>query len=111
MSGPKLIAGKAAPAPPPREYYRVRGTILPRFITAGAVTPDRGIAFEPERGERTAFAELLRVGAIRIDTGGRYWFDADAYDAAEAARSLRMVPWLIASAILIATIAMLFYRG
>ena len=106
------------PSPPPsapraqRTRYLVRGTIAPRFIDAHAVEAEDAIAFAPaDPREAKAFARMIADGAIRAARPGAYWFDMDTYEAAEARRRIRMLPWLVAVPVVIAAIATLFYRG
>ncbi|MEH3158445.1 MAG: hypothetical protein PGN08_05615 [Sphingomonas taxi] len=42
---------------------------------------------------------------------GRFWFDMDAYEAAAAVRRAKRVPVMLIVALLIAAVAVLFYRG
>ena len=99
-----------APGGTVRDRYLVHGTIAPRFVEARAVTADDAIAFRPaDAREVKAFAAMIADGSIRA-TGGRFWFDMDAYEAAAAARRATRVPVLLMVALLVAAVAVLFYR-
>lgn len=93
-----------------RERYLVHGPIAPRFVDARAVTADEAIAFTPaDAREAKAFAAMVADGSIRA-AGRRFWFDMDAYEAAAAARRAKRVPVAVTIALLIAVVAVLFYR-
>lgn len=95
-----------------RDRYLVHGTIAPRFVEARAVTADDAIAFTPaDAREARAFAAMIADGSIRVPGPGRFWFDMDAYEAAAAARRAKRVPVMLIVALLIAAVAVLFYRG
>ena len=95
-----------------RESYLVRGSIAPRFVAAHAVTAGDAIAFVPaDAREAKALAAMLSDGSIRVAAPGRFWFDMTAYEAAAAARRARRVPVLLMVALLVAAVALLFYRG
>ncbi|MCP3735121.1 hypothetical protein M9979_09595 [Sphingomonas sp. RP10(2022)] len=95
-----------------RDRYLVHGTIAPRFVEAHAVTPDDAVAFTPaDAREAKAFAAMIADGSIRMPAQGRFWFDMDAYEAAAAARRAKRVPVMVIVALLVAVVAVLFYRG
>ena len=95
-----------------RDRYLVRGSIAPHFVAAHAVTADDAIAFTPrDAREARAFAAMIADGSIRMPAAGRFWFDMDAYETAAAARRTRRVPVLVLVALLIAGVAVVFYRG
>lgn len=95
-----------------RDRYLVRGTIAPRFVEAHAVTAEDAIVFEPANaGEAKAFAAMIADGSIRMPRTGRFYFDMIAYEAAADARRARRVPVLVLVALLIAAVAVMFYRG
>jgi hypothetical protein len=95
-----------------RDRYLVHGSIAPRFVDAHAVTPDDAIAFEPaDAGEAKALAAMIADGSVRMPSAGRSYFDMDAYEAAAAARRAKSVPVMLIVALLIAVVAVTFYRG
>lgn len=95
-----------------RDRYLVHGTIAPRFVDAHAVTASDAIAFTPaDAREAKAFAAMLADQSIRLASPGRYWFDMHAYEAAAASRRARRMPVMLIAALLVAAVAMLFYRG
>ena len=100
-----------APRGTVRDRDLVHGTIAPRFVEAHAVTADDAIAFTPtDAREAKAFAAMIADGSIRTMAQGRFWFDMDAYEAAAAARRAKRVPVLLMVALLIAAVAVVFYR-
>ncbi|MCU6455416.1 hypothetical protein LPN01_15145 [Sphingomonas sp. A2-49] len=95
-----------------RDRYLVRGSIAPHFVEVRAVTADDAIAFVPaDAREAKAFAAMIADGSIRMPRAGRFYFDMDAYEAAAAARRARSVPVMLIVALLVAAVAVLFYRG
>ncbi|USU11896.1 hypothetical protein NF701_15390 [Sphingomonadaceae bacterium OTU29THOMA1] len=95
-----------------RDRYLVHGTIAPRFVDAHAVTASDAIDFAPaDAREAKAFAAMVSDGSIRVAVPGRFWFDMDAYEAAEAGRRAKRVPVMLIVTLLIAVGAVMFYRG
>lgn len=95
-----------------RDRYLVHGTVAPRFIEAHAVTASDAIAFTPvDAREAKAFAAMISTGAIRMPRPGHFYFDMDAYEAAAAARRAKSVPVMLIVAVLIAAVAVMFYRS
>ncbi|GAA0668007.1 hypothetical protein GCM10009102_17690 [Sphingomonas insulae] len=94
-----------------RDRYLVKGSIAPRFVEARAVTADDAIPFAPaDAREARAFASMIADGSIRMPAKGRFYFDMDAYEAAAAARRAKSVPVMLIVALLVAVVAVLFYR-
>lgn len=54
---------------------------------------------------------MIANGAVRIGAGGRVWFDMDAYEAAAAERTRRMLPIAIGLSLIVAALAVYFYAG
>ncbi len=100
------------PAPPrlPAGALRVRGRIAEAMLAAHALSPEDAIDFTPDPRDATAFAKLRDAGIVREVPGGRFWFDLVAYHLREQARSRDAVIWSLAVAVMIAAVAMLFYR-
>jgi hypothetical protein len=95
-----------------RDRYLVHGTIAPRFVDAHAVTASDAIDFAPaDSREAKAFAAMVSDGSIRMAGPERFWFDMDAYEAAAAERRAKRVPVMLIVALLVAVVAVLFYRG
>lgn len=95
-----------------RDRYLVHGTVAPQFVAARAVTADEAMAFTPaDPREARAVAAMLADGSLRRVAGDRLWFDMDAYETAAAARRAKRVPVLVLVALLVAIVAVLFYRG
>ena len=108
------LTGTTAPAPPPRlppGALRVRGRIAEAMLAAHALAPEDAIEFAPDPRDAAAFAKLRAAGIVREVPGGRFWFDLVAYHLREQARSRHMVPLALGVAVLIAVVAVLFYRG
>jgi len=94
-----------------RDRYLVRGSIAPQFVEAHAVTADDAIAFTPaDAREAKAFAAMIADGSIRMPAKGRFYFDMEAYEAAAAVRRAKSVPVMLIVALLIAAVALVFYR-
>ena len=94
-----------------RDRYLVHGTIAPRFVAAHAVIADDAMPFTPAGArEAKAFAAMIADGSIRGVGQGRFWFDIHAYETAAAARRAKRVPVLLMVALLIAAVAVAFYR-
>ena len=95
-----------------RAHYLVRGTIAPHFVEAGALSAKDAIAFSPPDPRQVKeLAAMVADGSIRTLGNGRFWFDMDAYEAATDARRRRNLPILILAALIVAAVAVLFYRG
>lgn len=95
-----------------RERYLVHGTVAPRFVDAHAVTASDAMPFAPaDQREARAFSAMVADGSIRISAPGRFWFDMEAYEAAAAARRAKRVPVLLIVALLVAAVAVAFYRA
>ena len=94
------------------DRYLVHGTIAPRFVDAHAVTASDAIAFAPaDVREAKAFAAMVTDGSIRAAGPGRFWFDMQAYEAAAARRRARRLPVMLIVSLLVALVALAFYRG
>lgn len=94
-----------------RDRYLVHGPIAPRFVDAHAVMASDAIAFVPaDAREARAFAAMMSDGSIRVARPGQFWFDMGAYEAAAAARRAKRVPVMLIVALLVAAVAVLFYR-
>jgi hypothetical protein len=96
----------------PAAARRVRGPVAGHFLAQHALSPGEAIAFVPkDRVERWWFDRFRRIGALREAPPGRWWFDLAAYHRDAQAFSWRWVPIAIAVPVVIAAVAMLFYRG
>ncbi|MEO7169241.1 MAG: hypothetical protein V4610_23365 [Pseudomonadota bacterium] len=96
----------------PAAVRRVRGPVAAHFLAHHALSPEDAIDFVPrDRVERWWFDRFRRIGALREAEPGRYWFDLVAYHLEAQAFSRRWVPIAIAVSVVIAAVAMLFYRG
>jgi hypothetical protein len=100
--------------PPPRlpaGALRVRGRIPAAMLAAHALAPEDAIEFAPDPRDGAAFEKLRAAGIVREVPGGRFWFDLVAYHLREQARSRVAVMWSLGLAVMVAAIAVLFYRG
>lgn len=102
--------------PPPPERYppgalRVRGRIAEAMLAAHALAPEDAIAFTPDARDVAAFAKMRADNIIRDVPGGRFWLDLVAYHLREQARGRVLAMWTFGLALIVAAIAMLFYRG
>ena len=81
------------------------------MLAAHALAPEDAIEFAPDPRDAAAFEKLRAAGIVREVPGGRFWFDLVAYHLREQARSRAWCRWALGLAVLIAAIAVLFYRG
>ena len=96
----------------PAAARRVRGPVAGHFLAHHALSPEDAIDFVPkDRVELWWFERFRRIGALREVAPGRYWFDLVAYHLDREAFSRRWVPIAIAVSVVVAVVAMLFYRG
>ncbi|QDZ06530.1 hypothetical protein FPZ24_02795 [Sphingomonas panacisoli] len=107
------LTSTSTPAPPrlPAGALRVRGRIAEAMLAAHALAPEDAIEFAPDPRDGAEFAKLRAAGIVREVPGGRYWFDLVAYHLREQARSRVAVMWTLGLAVMIAAVAVLFYRG
>lgn len=114
MTNRLQLTGTTEPAPPPRlppGALRVRGRIAEAMLAAHALAPEDAIEFTPDPRDAAAFEKLRAAGIVREVPGGRFWFDLVAYHLRERQRSQHMVPLALGVAVLIAVVAVFFYRG
>jgi len=107
------LTGTSAPAPVrwPPGALRVRGRIAEAMLAAHALAPEDAIDFTPDPRDAAAFAAMRADGVVREVAGGRFWFDLVAYHLREQARGRVRAMWGFGLALVVATIAVLFYRG
>jgi hypothetical protein len=82
--------------------------VVERFMTPGAVSPDKAIPFTPlgDR-QRTQFELLQKRGAI-MPAGNRYYLDQGAFDAMRARdRRVRGAVFVAVAAVLVAGVVAL----
>ncbi|WP_431469814.1 hypothetical protein [Sphingosinithalassobacter sp. LHW66-3] len=95
-----------------RRSYRARRAIAAFFAAQHAITAAEAIRYVPRTpAEREAFEDLQTRGLVRSAGEQTYFMLLPAYDAYEDARRRRLVPLVIGGAVLVALVAMLFYRG
>ena len=98
--------------PLPAAARRVRGPVAGHFLAHHALAPEDAIDFAPkDRVERWWFDRFRQRGVLREVAPGRYWFDLVAYHLDAQAFSRRWVPIAMVVSVVIALVAMLFYRG
>ena len=112
MNQPRLTRTGTTPAPLTPTRYLVRGTIAPRFVEANALAAADAIAFVPaDELEARELARMIADGSMRRSGTDRLYLDMVAYAAVVEARRRRLLPWLVIVPVLLAGIAVLFYRG
>jgi len=108
------LTGTSAPAEPqrmPAGALRVRGRIAEAMLALHAIAPEDAVDYSPEPRDAREFDRLRAAGIVREVPGGRYWFDLIAYHLRERARSRVATMWAFGIALVVAAVAVLFYRG
>ena len=90
---------------------RTRSRIARAMIQAHALAPEQAIAFNPGPSDVTELMKLRKAGVVRETLPGHYWLDlvANHYREQQAGRVRAM--WAFGISLMIAAIAVLFYRG
>lgn len=108
------LTGITAPPVPPRlpaGALRVRGRIAAAMLAAHALAPEDAIAFAPDPRDAAAFEKLRAAAIVREVPGGRFWFDLVAYHLREQALGRVRAMWASGIALVVAAVAVMFYRG
>jgi hypothetical protein len=95
----------------PAGALRVRGRIAEAMLALHAIAPEDAVDYSPEPRDAREFDRLRAAGIVREVPGGRYWFDLIAYHLRERARSRVATMWAFGIALVVAAVAVLFYRG
>lgn len=103
--------GPAGPPPIHPAMLRTRSRIVRAMIQAHALAPEQAIAFNPAPRDVAELMRLRKAGIVRETYLGHYWVDLVANHHREQQRSKNAVIWAIALAVMIAVIAVFFYRG
>ena len=117
MSGKLHLIGVVPPpesnGPPPIHpaMLRTRSRIARAMIAAHALAPEQAIAFHPRPSDVAELMRLRKAGVVRETLPGHYWLDLVANHYREQQRGKYAVIWSIGLALMIAAIAVLFYRG
>ena len=91
---------------------RARRQISGHFMHHRAIAPGDAVDFVPDRPiVKRQFEKMLARGVVKQAGAGRYWLDIDAYNADIARRRGRLVPVVIALAILAAVLLTFLYQG
>ena len=111
MNGSRLtrtsVAGVHALSPALR---RVRGHAPACLLARHALSPGEAAGFTPRDAlDRRELERLVREGSVRR-VGERYWLDLAAYHAAAARRSRRAMAIALPVSLVVALLAVLFYR-
>lgn len=89
---------------------RARRHVRAHFLAYHAISPEEAVPYVPQRRlERTQFGRLLRAGVIREAKPEHYWLDLAADRKAEERRRAVLVPVVVALAVAIAGVIVLFY--
>lgn len=88
---------------------RKRRQIVDHFCAEHAITPYDTILYRPPPPLKMAFERMVAERLIRQEGHAYYWLDLNAWDAAMERRRRRLVPVAIATAVLLALLAMSFY--
>ena len=92
--------------------FRARRRIAAWFAANHAISAAEAVSYAPQNaGEREAFADLRARRIVQAAGEGRYFMLLDVYDAYEAARRERMVPFVVGIAVAIAAFVLIFYRS
>ncbi|MDB5677219.1 hypothetical protein [Sphingomonas bacterium] len=105
------VTARPTPPPLPPGALRVRGRIAEAMLAAHALAPEDAIEFAPDPRDTAAFAALRADGIVRELPGERFWFDLVAYHLREQARGRVRAMWGFGLALVVAVIAVMFYRG
>ncbi len=117
MSGKLHLIGVVPPpgpdGPPPIHpaMLRTRSRIVRAMIAAHALAPEQAIPFNPAPRDVAELMRLRKAGVIRETYPGHYWLDLVANHYREQQRSKNAVIWAISLALMVAAVAVLFYRG
>lgn len=96
----------------PMQISRARRPVTNHFLAYHAISPSDAVAFVPQNdSDRERFAQMRAVGIIHEAIPGHYWLDLPALKADEDAKRARLVPVVIAVAVVAALVLMVFYRG
>ena len=103
--------GPAGPPPVHPAMLRTRSRIARAMIAAHALAPEQAIPFNPAPGDVAELMKLRKAGVVRETLPGHYWLDlvANHYREQQAGRVRAM--WAIGLSLVIAMVAVLFYRG
>jgi hypothetical protein len=94
------------------QAVRVRGSIAPQFLARHALSPVDAIPFQPANArEAKAFAAMRATGCVVESSPGHFHLDLPACHREEDRRRRKAVPRVILACVLVAVLAMLFYRG
>jgi hypothetical protein len=108
------LTGAGAPPEPqriPAGALRVRGRIAEAMLALHAIAPEDAVDYSPEPRDVREFDQLRAANIVRDVPDGRYWFDLIAYHLRERARSRVATMWAFGIALVVAALAVLFYRG
>jgi hypothetical protein len=103
--------GPTGPPPIHPAMLRTRSRIVRAMIRAHALAPEQAIAFSPGPADVAELMKLRKAGVVRETLPGHYWLDLVANHYREQQRSKTAVIWAVALAVMIAVIAVFFYRG
>lgn len=107
-----MIAASPVPAIVAAAVVRARRKIAAHFFVHHAVSAEDAVPYVPDRPiMRRQFEHMQARGVVRAAGVGKYWLDTAAYQAEIDRRRARMVPVVIVLCLVIAAVALFFYRG
>ena len=103
--------GPAGPPPIHPAMLRTRSRIARAMIAAHALAPEQAIAFSPGPSDVAELMKLRKAGVVRETLPGHYWLDLVANHYREQQKGRVRAMWAVGISLVIAAIAVMFYRG
>ena len=92
--------------------HRVRGAVANSLLDRGAITPRRAVPCAPAAPDaRRELTRLRDAGVVKSTGDGRCWLDLRRHAEAQAHRERIRAMIAVPVAVVLALVAMLFYRG
>ncbi|MDT8759655.1 hypothetical protein MZO42_13195 [Sphingomonas psychrotolerans] len=91
---------------------QARKRIAAHFLVHHAISPEDAVPYVPTKGmAEKQFRRMRAEGIVREASPGRFWFDREAWKAAEEAKRRVLIPVLLILLLVLAVIPLFFYRG